>query len=86
MESKFEESVIGVLGRLGIKEINPGATTGLTWIDTKGDVTESVSPIDGEVIAKVSNATTGDYELVMKKAGEAFAVWKSVPAPLLRED
>ena len=85
MESKFEESVIGVLGRLGIKEMNSGATTGLAWIDTKGDVTESVSPIDGEVIAKVINATTGDYELVMKKAGEAFSEWRSVPAPLRGE-
>lgn len=85
MERKFEESVIEVLGRLGIKEINPGATTGLAWLDTKGDVTESVSPIDGEVIAKVNNATAEDYEEVMKKAEEAFSKWKSVPAPLRGE-
>ncbi len=85
MERKFEESVIGVLGRLGIKEINPGATTGLTWLDTKGKVTESVSPIDGEVIAKVNNATAEDYEVVMNKAAEAFSKWKTVPAPLRGE-
>lgn len=81
MERKFEERVIGVLGRLGIKETNSGATTGLSWLDTKGDLTESVSPIDGEVIARVSNATAEDYEVVMKKAEEAFVSWKSVPAP-----
>ncbi len=85
MERKFEERVIGTLGRLGIKEVNPGATTGLTWLETLGDLTESVSPIDGEVIAKVSNATTEDYEKVMKKAGEAFSTWKSVPAPIRGE-
>ncbi len=27
------------------------------WLDTQGDVTSSVSPIDGETIAKVTNAT-----------------------------
>jgi aldehyde dehydrogenase (NAD+) len=81
MERKFEERVIGVLARLGIKEVNPGASTGLNWLDTKGDVTESVSPIDGEIIAKVNNATTGEYEEVMSKAAEAFSTWKSVPAP-----
>ncbi|MFO7671531.1 MAG: aldehyde dehydrogenase family protein [Bacteroidales bacterium] len=81
MERKFEESVIGVLGRLGISEVNRGATTGQTWLDTKGDVTESVSPIDGEVIARVTNATAEDYEAVMNRAVEAFSTWKSVPAP-----
>ena len=81
MEHKFEGKVIGVLGRLGIKEVNRGATTGQTWLDTKGDVTESVSPIDGGVIARVTNATAEDYETVMNRAVEAFSTWKSVPAP-----
>ena len=35
-------------------------------------MTESVSPIDGEIIARVTNATAEDYETVMRKAGEAF--------------
>jgi len=85
MEKKFDDQVIRVLSRLGIKDVNPGATTGLTWFDTKGAVTESVSPIDGEVIAKITNATAEDYEAVMTKAGEAFTSWKSVPAPLRGE-
>ncbi|MEN8158121.1 MAG: aldehyde dehydrogenase family protein [Bacteroidota bacterium] len=81
MEKRFEDQTIRVLSRLGIKDINPGATTGQHWLDTKGDVTDSVSPIDGEVIAKVTNATIEDYEKVMATAGEAFKIWKSVPAP-----
>ncbi|MFH0756488.1 MAG: aldehyde dehydrogenase family protein [Bacteroidota bacterium] len=81
MEKKFEDQVIRVLSRLGIKDTNPGASTGTKWLDTKGDVTVSVSPIDGEIIAKVSNAGIGDYEAVMKCAGDAFKTWKSVPAP-----
>ena len=81
MERKFEDRVIQVLNRLGIQNVNPGATTGQNWLDTKGDVTESVSPIDGDVIARVTNATVEDYETVIKTAEEAFATWKSVPAP-----
>ncbi len=69
------------LERLGIKDINPGVTTGTQWFDTEGPVTESVTPIDGSVIAKVKNATLDDYEMVIKKAEEAFKVWRMIPAP-----
>ncbi len=81
MNKEYNEKVAQVLSRLGIKDMNPGATTGQKWLNTTGDVTSSVSPIDGEVIAKVTNATTEEYESVIAKAEEAFSVWKSVPAP-----
>ncbi len=70
-----------VLQRLGIKEINPGVTTGTIWFDTKGNVTTSETPIDGTLIAKVKNATIEDYEKVMKTAQDAFIKWRSMPAP-----
>jgi len=81
MKKEYKEQSEQVLNRLGIKDVNKGATTGQKWVDTKGDITSSVSPIDGEVIAKVSNATAEDYESVISMAEEAFSVWKSVPAP-----
>jgi len=81
MKKEYNEKVSQVLNRLGIKDLNPGATTGLEWLDTKGTVTSSVSPIDGELIAKVSNASTEEYKAVISKAEEAFSVWKTVPAP-----
>ncbi len=81
MEKKFEEQVIRVLNNLGIQNVNPGAATGEQWLETKGDVTESVSPIDGEIIAKVTNATIDDYETIIKTAQEAFKQWRLVPAP-----
>jgi aldehyde dehydrogenase (NAD+) len=81
MEKLYKDRVIQVLNRLGIQSINPGATTGLNWLDTKGDETSSVSPIDGEIIAKVINAATEDYERVMTTAGKAFTTWKTIPAP-----
>jgi len=70
-----------VLKKLGISELNQGVSTGTEWFDTKGAITNSVSPIDGKEIAKVQNATMDDYEMVMQKAQEAFKVWKLVPAP-----
>ena len=70
-----------VLKKLGIEELNNGVSTGQEWFDTKGEITSSISPIDGKEIAKVKNATMDDYEMVMKKAQEAYKVWKLVPAP-----
>ena len=80
-KKEYKEQANQVLNRLGINELNPGATTGQVWLDTKGDVTSSVSPIDGEVIAKVSNAGAEEYESVIARAEEAFEVWKTIPAP-----
>ena len=81
MNQEFKTKTAGVLSRLGIQDINPGATTGTQWLKTNGALTSSFSPIDGQEIAKVRNATIDDYEIIMKKAGEAFKVWRKVPAP-----
>jgi aldehyde dehydrogenase (NAD+) len=76
---KFD--IPGTLNRLGIKDVNPGATTGTIWLKTSGDITESISPIDGKPIAKIRNATLKDYEKVMSTAREAFKLWRTIPAP-----
>ena len=70
-----------MMKRLGLEDINNGVTTGTQWFETSGKVTESISPVDGSVIGKVRNATLDDYEMVMKKAGEAFKEWRLIPAP-----
>lgn len=70
-----------VLERFGIREINDGVCTGIVWHKTEGDITSSVSPIDNSEIAKVKNATLQDYEMVVKKAEEAFKIWRGIPAP-----
>lgn len=70
-----------ILKKLGLSELNNGVSTGAEWFETTGAVTTSVSPIDGKEIAQVRNATLEDYEMVMKKAQEAFKVWRTVPAP-----
>jgi len=72
------------LEKLGIKEVNYGATTGSSdgWIKTSGKELVSYSPITGEPIAKIIQAETKDYEEIIKKSQEAFKKWRMMPAPL----
>ncbi len=76
---KFNRS--DLLDRLSLVDINNGVTTGTDSFKTEGDITESLSPIDGSLIAKVRNATLGDYEMVVSKAQNAFLEWREIPAP-----
>jgi len=69
------------LNRLGIENINQGATTGTSWFECKGLISESFSPIDGSLIAKVKNADREDYEKILKTAQQAFPIWRKMPAP-----
>jgi len=69
-----------LLDRLGVKEVNPGAYCG-EWLETGGEILESVSPIDGKVIAKVRQADPADYKKVAEQARKAFNEWKMIPAP-----
>src|SRR5665213_2731815 len=68
-----------LLKRLGLKAINPGVFYG-EWTGG-GPVQDSVSPIDGSVLAQVRTATADDYEHAVAAAGRAFKTWQSIPAP-----
>src|SRR5690242_14376495 len=70
-----------MLRTLRIKEVNHGASTGTQWHATHGEVLESYSSSDGALIAKIHQATAGDYEKVITKAQEAFEEWRRIPAP-----
>ena len=74
-----------VLKRLGIKEINPGVSTGTKWFETEGKINKSTSPVDGSLIASVQTATMDDYEKVIGKAQKAFKEWRMTPAPVRAE-
>jgi len=81
MKAEFIIQTKRVLKKLGIKEVNPGASTGSEWYKTKGETRSSYSPINGKEIAKVQFANPVDYEQIIKKAQEAFKIWRDVPAP-----
>ena len=70
-----------MLERLGIADVNAGASDG-EWIETPGAKEfVSYSPIDGTEIARVRLAGVAEYERVMKASVETFARWRMVPAP-----
>lgn len=65
---------------LGIKAINEGTSTGNHHF-SNGEIIESYSPVDGQLIAKVKTTTEADYEKVMQTATEAFKTFRLMPAP-----
>jgi len=70
-----------ILKNLGIEDVNSGGFNG-TWVsDEKGGTLDSISPIDGKLIAKIQQVSQEGYEKVIQKAQEAFLEWRMVPAP-----
>ena len=49
-----------ILAQFGIEEVNNGASTGGHWFNTRGEKIDSVSPVDGNVLASVNSATEVD--------------------------
>ena len=76
-----DQGIKKILAQFNIEEVNSGASTGGRWFNTRGEKIDSVSPVDGNVIASVNSATEADYEAVVLKAQEAFVTWRKVPAP-----
>ncbi|MGB5942464.1 MAG: aldehyde dehydrogenase family protein [Leeuwenhoekiella sp.] len=73
-----------ILQELQIQEENPGTSTGTDFFGN-GSAFTSISPVDGQPIAKVSTTTADDYEKVVTTATEAFKTWRLKPAPLRGE-
>ncbi|MGB0402463.1 MAG: aldehyde dehydrogenase family protein [Salibacteraceae bacterium] len=65
---------------LGLKDLNAGTSTGIHSLSSS-EYIESYSPIDGNLIGKVSVTSKDQYEEVMTKAESAFKAWTKVPAP-----
>src|SRR5690348_14174631 len=65
--------------RLGLRAVNPGVFCG-EWLGS-GPMVDSISPIDGKVLAQVRTATAGEYEKCVERAQAAFQKWQHLPAP-----
>lgn len=65
---------------LGLTATNPGTWTGIT-AHASDQYIESYSPVDGQLIGRVSVTTAHQYEDVMQKSMAAFREWRLVPAP-----
>ncbi|MDO6761102.1 aldehyde dehydrogenase family protein [Tamlana sp. 2_MG-2023] len=68
------------LNILGILPENAGTSTGVKPF-SNGSVIRSLSPVDGQLIAKVKTTTKADYDVVLETATAAFKIWRKVPAP-----
>jgi len=68
------------LEQLGVQAVNPGTSTGKEHYGTGPEIA-SYSPVDGALIAKVRSTTPEEYERTVQAAGQAFKVWRQMPAP-----
>jgi len=76
------QKIAQVFKQLGIKKVNESVCTGTNWISAVGTTTKDiVSPVDGKKAGSVIYASVTEYEAVMKRAREAFHIWKQMPAP-----
>ncbi|MBS0463697.1 MAG: aldehyde dehydrogenase family protein [Proteobacteria bacterium] len=72
-----------VLSALGLHAVESGTYLGQgQWSKTAdAGVIEPVNPANGEVIARVHAASQSDYDTILARAQEAFAAWRTTPAP-----
>ncbi|WOI22556.1 L-piperidine-6-carboxylate dehydrogenase [Nonlabens ulvanivorans] len=68
------------LKQLGIKDVNHGTSTGSDNFGSGPEIS-SYSPVDGQLIGKVTTTTQADYDKVMDKAQAAFISFRAMPAP-----
>lgn len=79
-EVATDYGIQNALKALGIQAENEGTSTGNRHFGS-GPMLSSHSPVDGELIGKVSTTTEADYEQVINAAQKAFTTWKTTPAP-----
>jgi aldehyde dehydrogenase (NAD+) len=72
-----------ILDKLGIEAVNPGTWLGNEFLeDSSAALIESINPSTGDVIASVRSTTAAEYDEVVRRAQEAFAEWRTIPAPV----
>ncbi len=78
---EMKSEIQDILNQLNIKELNPAASTGLVDFKGGGTTIDSISPVDGNLIAAVGSCSADDYEVVITKAQEAFVEWRTWTSP-----
>ncbi len=69
------------LSTLGIRRVNPGASTGEKWYKSNGTIIASYSPVDGKLIGSVYSTDEKTFNKIVVKSQEAFKEWRTWPAP-----
>ena len=66
---------------LNLQKENKGASTGSNWLNTKGELLHSYSPVDGNLVGSVTTTDPESYEKTIQTAQQAFLYWRMMPAP-----
>ena len=69
------------LKELKIDKQNNGASTGIKWINSSGEIIHSFSPVDGKQIASVVSCDKKNYDKVIDTTEKVFEEWRLWPAP-----
>ena len=77
-DTKFD--IKSVLEKLGVKDVNNGTSTGLESFGS-GEIIESYSPVDAELVGKVTTTTPEEFEKVIENKKKAFKEFRVIPAP-----
>ena len=72
-------TTLDFLKELGIEKVNFGGYSD-KWLGS-GSELDSVTPVDGTLIAKIKQCNSGDYENIMQRSSEIFKKWRMEPAP-----
>lgn len=70
-----------ILKQLGVKNQNPGSSTGNQWLQKSKKFIKSVSPVDGLLIGEVALTTDDEYQTIINTAQQAQKIWQNMPAP-----
>lgn len=66
---------------LGINKSNEGTCDGINWYSSGAKEREVTSPVDGNIIASVTETDVKSYERIINNSSKAFEKWRKVPAP-----
>jgi L-aminoadipate-semialdehyde dehydrogenase len=69
-----------ILEKYDLVDEQAGAGSG-EELKCSGDIFQSISPIDLQLLGKIRCASIADYEKIIARAAEAFTTWRMVPAP-----
>ncbi len=69
------------LKQLHIQKENEGTSTGAVWQKSNGEIIESYSPVDAQLIGAVRTTDKAAYENVITTAQAAYLEWRKWPAP-----
>ncbi|WP_257667464.1 L-piperidine-6-carboxylate dehydrogenase [Parapedobacter tibetensis] len=75
-------NIAAVLKRLSIKPKNLAWSTGIiNGVSNEEEGIDSISPVDGKLIAAVGQVSPEDYANVVAQATKAFMQWRDTPSP-----